>query len=52
VDLSISRLGKLRRTGHRYDYVLFSALGHNNMDRSFATATEWIRRLPNQASSL
>jgi len=45
VDLSISRLQMLRRMGHRYDYVLFSGLGHNNMDRSFATATEWIRRL-------
>lgn len=45
VDLSITRLQRLRRTSHRYDYVLFSGLGHNNMDRSFATATDWIRRL-------
>jgi len=45
VDLSISRLQTLRRIGHRYDYVLFSGLGHNNMDRTFATATEWIRRV-------
>jgi len=45
VDLSISRLQTLRRTGHHYDYVLFSGLGHNNMDRSFTTATDWIRRL-------
>ncbi len=47
VDLSIARLQRLRRAGHRYDYVLFSGLGHNNMDRSFATATDWIRMLPN-----
>jgi pimeloyl-ACP methyl ester carboxylesterase len=45
VDLSISRLQALRRAGHRYDYVLFSGLGHDNMDRSLATATDWIRRL-------
>jgi dienelactone hydrolase len=45
VDLSIARLQRLRQTGHRYDYVLFSGLGHNNMDRSFATATDWMRGL-------
>jgi pimeloyl-ACP methyl ester carboxylesterase len=45
VDLSISRLQALRRMGRRYDYVLFSGLGHNNMEGSFATATDWIRRL-------
>ncbi len=45
VDLSISRLKPLRAT-HHYDYVLFSGLGHDNMEDSFATATEWIRRLP------
>jgi uncharacterized protein len=45
VDLSISRLHALRRNGHRVDYVLFSGLGHNNMDGSFATATDWINRL-------
>lgn len=44
VDLSIDRLKALRRKGHRYDYVLFSGLGHNNMDRSFFVATDWIRR--------
>ena len=44
VDLSIARLQRLRRMGHRYDYVLFAGLGHNNMDRSFATAVDWIRR--------
>ena len=42
--LSIERLQSLRR-GHRYDYVLFSGLGHNNMGASFATATDWIKRL-------
>lgn len=45
VDLSIDRLQKLRRGGHRYDYVLFSGLGHNNMDRTFSVATDWITRL-------
>jgi pimeloyl-ACP methyl ester carboxylesterase len=45
VDLSIDRLKRLTRSGHRYDYVLFSGLGHNNMDRTFSVATEWIRRL-------
>jgi pimeloyl-ACP methyl ester carboxylesterase len=44
VDLSIDRLNAVRRKGHRYDYVLFSGLGHNNMDGSFATAADWIRR--------
>ncbi len=44
VDLSIERLQALRRAGHSYDYVLFSGLGHNNMDGTFATAVEWIGR--------
>jgi hypothetical protein len=47
VDLSIERLQVLRKDGHRYDYVLFSGLGHNNMDGTFATAADWIRRLTN-----
>ncbi len=45
VDLSIARLQMLRRRGQRYDYALFSGLGHNNMDGTFAIATDWIRRL-------
>lgn len=45
VDLSISRLQTLTRVGHRYDYVLYSGLGHNNMDRTFVAATDWIARL-------
>ena len=45
-DLSIARLQVLRRSGHRYDYALFSGLGHNNMDGTFAVATGWIGRLP------
>lgn len=44
VDLSIERLRALRKDGHRYDYVVFSGLGHNNMGRTFATAVDWIRR--------
>lgn len=46
VDLSIRRLKKQIDSGHKYDYVLFSALGHNNMSETFATATDWIKRLP------
>ena len=45
VDLSIRRLKKLRNSGHRYDYVLFSGLGHNNMPETFTTVTDWIKRL-------
>jgi uncharacterized protein len=45
VDLSIRRLNQLRDSGHRYDYVLFSGLGHNNMPETFATVTDWIKRL-------
>lgn len=44
VDLSIARLQPLRRAGHPYDYVLFSGLGHNNIESTFATAVDWIRR--------
>jgi dienelactone hydrolase len=45
VDLSIARLQALRQSGHRYDYALFSGLGHNNMDHTFTVATDWIKRL-------
>lgn len=48
VDLSIRRLKSLQDSGHDYHYVLFSALGHNNIPETFATATEWIKRLPRQ----
>ncbi len=48
VGLSIERLQELRRGGHRYDYVVFSGLGHNNMDGTFATAVDWIKRLSNR----
>lgn len=44
VDLSIARLQALRRGGHRYDYVLFSGMGHNNMDHTLEVATDWIER--------
>jgi pimeloyl-ACP methyl ester carboxylesterase len=50
VGLSIERLQVLRQGGHHYDYVLFSGLGHNNMDGTFATAVDWIQRA--QASML
>jgi len=45
VDLSLARLQALRREGHRYDYVLYSGLGHNNMEGTFPAAIDWIRRL-------
>jgi pimeloyl-ACP methyl ester carboxylesterase len=45
VDLSIARLRSLKDRGHRYEHVLFPGLGHNNMDDTFGTATDWIRRL-------
>lgn len=45
VDLSVARLQELRKAGHHYDYVLFSGLGHNNMDGTFSVATEWIGRV-------
>ena len=44
VDLSIDRLRALRKAGHDYEVVVFPGLGHNNMDGSFATATDWIAR--------
>lgn len=46
VDLSMQRLKKLKIAGHKYDYVLFSGLGHNNMNETFSTVTDWIKRLP------
>ena len=51
VGLSIERLQRLRVDGHHYDYVLFSGLGHENIDGSFATAVAWIKRLPAAAES-
>lgn len=45
VDLSMERLSRLIDAGHDYEYVLFSSLGHNNMGETFATATDWIKRL-------
>ena len=45
VDLSIANLQALRGAGHRYEYALFSGLGHNNMDGTFAAATDWIGRV-------
>ena len=48
VDLSIQRLKNLKESGHLYDYVLFSSLGHNNMSETFVTVVDWIKRLPNQ----
>lgn len=44
VDLSIEKLRALQTGGHRYDYVLFSGVGHNNLPDTFATAADWIRK--------
>ncbi|MCX7554394.1 alpha/beta hydrolase [Marinicella sp. S1101] len=44
VNLSISRIKDLIQTGKPIEYVLFSALGHNNMVETFATVTDWINR--------
>jgi dienelactone hydrolase len=44
IDLSMSNLRALRRKGHAYDYVLFSGLNHDNMERTFTVATDWILR--------
>lgn len=46
VDLSLEKLRALKKTGHRYDYALFSGLGHNNMEHTLSVATDWLRRLP------
>lgn len=43
-DLSIARLKPLRESGRPFDYVLFSGLGHDNIDGTFDTAIAWIRR--------
>ena len=45
VDLSIQRLKKLIANGHKYEYVIYSSLGHNNMSETFLTVTDWIKRL-------
>jgi pimeloyl-ACP methyl ester carboxylesterase len=44
VDLSITRLHALNQKGHVFDHVLLPGLGHNNMEGSFAVATDWIKR--------
>ncbi len=45
VDLSIRRLRKFVESGREYEYVLFSSLGHNNMEETFSTASDWIQRV-------
>jgi pimeloyl-ACP methyl ester carboxylesterase len=44
VDLSINRLRQLRDDGRSFDFVLFSGVGHDNIDASFETAVGWIQR--------
>ncbi len=42
VDLSIIRLAKLIENGAPYEYVLYSRLGHNNIQDSFPLVVHWI----------
>jgi pimeloyl-ACP methyl ester carboxylesterase len=44
-DLSIQRLEQQIQTGKPYEYVLFSASGHNNIPETIDTAVSWIKRL-------
>ncbi len=50
VDLSIQRLKNLKAMGHNYNHVLFSGLGHNNVEQTFNTATQWIKRVSRSIS--
>lgn len=45
VDLSIKNLSELANQGFNYQYVLYSELGHNNMQGSFATAISWLTKM-------
>ena len=45
VDLSMQKLELLEQAGKPYQNVLFSSTGHNNMAETFATATDWVKRL-------
>ncbi len=45
IDLSMQKLSVLEKAGKPYQSVLFSSSGHNNMSETFATATDWIKRL-------
>lgn len=45
VELSVRRLDGLKSRGLPYEYVLVPGLGHNNMNETFSTATDWIRRV-------
>lgn len=44
-DLSIQRLEQQVQAGKPYEYVLFSALGHNNIPETIDTAASWIKKL-------
>ncbi|WP_086930134.1 alpha/beta hydrolase family protein [Agarilytica rhodophyticola] len=45
VDLSIKRLQQHINSGRKYDYKLFSGLGHNNIPETFDNAVAWIKGL-------
>jgi pimeloyl-ACP methyl ester carboxylesterase len=51
VDLSLERLKTLIARGRKYDYVLFSGMGHNNMEGTFHVATHWIRQQGKSAAA-
>ncbi len=36
-DLSLENLRALKKAGHRYDYALFSGLGHNNIPHTLSS---------------
>ena len=38
----------LKKNGHAFEYLMVSGQGHNNMDQTFASATDWIRNSPKQ----
>lgn len=44
VELSITRLKAMRAAGHRFDYTVSAAQGHNNIDATFDVAMEWITK--------
>jgi hypothetical protein len=45
VDLSITGLRALQARGHKFEYLLIRGQGHNNLDRTFTAATDWIAKI-------
>ncbi|GBL05823.1 S9 family peptidase [Glaciecola sp. KUL10] len=44
VDLSIERLEQIALSNPKYEYVLFSGQGHNNVGASLPLVVDWIKR--------